>query len=114
MFFNFSSTVWYENIHQFHSLAHRWDPEKNGIAYIMAGMGHVPYANYLYDLLKSGSKVGNFVEIKKSTARMYLSALRVLYIYYVLLGGDAFTNVVYQLYILMIPFSLFYTPKFKK
>ena len=50
------STVWYENIHQFHSLAHRWDPEKNGIAYIMAGMGHVPYANYLYDILKSGSK----------------------------------------------------------
>jgi hypothetical protein len=50
------STVWYENIHQFHSLAHRWDPEKHGISYIMAGMGHVPYSNYLYGVLESGSQ----------------------------------------------------------
>ena len=49
------STSWYQNVHQLHSLAHRWDPEKHGIAYIMAGMGHVPYSDYLYDVLKNGS-----------------------------------------------------------
>ncbi len=50
------STSFYENVHQMHSLAHRWDPEKHGIAYIMAGMGHVPYADHLYDYLRNGSE----------------------------------------------------------
>jgi len=50
------STSFYENVHQMHSLAHRWDPEKHGIAYIMAGMGHVPYADHLYHYLRSGSE----------------------------------------------------------
>lgn len=50
------STNHYENVHQMHSLAHRWDPEKHGIAYIMAGMGHVPYADYLYKVFSDSAK----------------------------------------------------------
>ena len=50
------STSWYQNVHQLHSLAHRWDPEKHGIAYIMAGMGHVPYADYLYKVFSDSAK----------------------------------------------------------
>ena len=44
---NMGQHVWYDAHTPKHSLAHRWDPEKHGIAYIMAGMGHVPYSDYL-------------------------------------------------------------------
>jgi tryptophan halogenase len=71
------STSFYENIHQMHSLAHRWDPEKHGIAYIMAGMGHVPYADHLYHYLRNGSK-DNFESDIDKTYQEYKKCAKIM------------------------------------
>lgn len=53
MFDNF-----YEMIHYFHSCAHIWPVEFDGVAYILAGMGYKPIDTYHADLLQSSKESG--------------------------------------------------------
>jgi len=46
-------TNFYEMLHFFHSAAHVWPKEYDGVAYIMSGMGYKPIGDYHLDILRN-------------------------------------------------------------
>lgn len=52
---NISEKNFYKSLLYSHSVNHAWNPEKEGLVYVLAGMGHQPYGKFLYDKLVNDS-----------------------------------------------------------
>jgi len=68
-------TNFYEMIHFFHSAAHVWPKEYDGLAYIMAGMGYKPIGNYHLDLLENDPERDRILDEVYSTWRRHVYSL---------------------------------------
>lgn len=45
----------YGSLLHYHAFNHAWNPEKEGLVYVLAGMGHIPYGKFLYNKLMETS-----------------------------------------------------------